>query len=176
MKQIVRLINPRDCNVHHWPLGAPVTRPSSKESSTPFTLSFPHKPTNPTRSYTLCALLLCPTYRVTLRFPQSNKRLSETVMKKISIKNIRNEDDRWDQPPGNIANEVLCKSPTSPFGSRVHFGDRRHILSVPRNCTNRSHFSFRLVNPNEAIQNKLPRFDSSGIYFERKVYLYKEVQ
>ena len=76
-----------------------------------------------------------------------------------------------DQPPGNIANEVLCKSPTSPFGRCVHFCDCRHILSVPGNCADRSHFSFRFVNPNESIQNKLPCFDSGGIYFERKVYL-----
>lgn len=94
-------------------------------------------------------------------------------VEKLSIKRDTRMID--DQPPGNIANEVLCKSPTSPFGRRVNFGDGRDILSAPGNCTNRSHFSFRLVNPNEAIQNKLPRFDGGGIYFERKVYLYKEV-
>ena len=108
-----------------------------------------------------------------IAFPAIEQKTGEMGMK-ISIKPER-RGDFDDQPPGDIANEVLCKSPTSPFGGGVHFSDRRHILSVPRNCTNRSHFSFRLVNPNEAIQNKLPRFDGGGIYFERKVYLYKEV-
>jgi hypothetical protein len=56
-----------------------------------------------------------------------------------------------DKPPGYIANEMLCKSPTSPFGRGVYFGNRRDILSVASDGANRSNFSFRLVNPNEAI-------------------------
>jgi hypothetical protein len=109
-----------------------------------------------------------------IAFPTVEQKASESETgMKFSIKQETTMID--DQPLGNIANEVLCKSPTSPFGRRVHFSDCRHILSVPGNCTNRSRFSFRLVNPNEAIQNKLPRFDRGGIYFERKVYLYKEV-
>jgi len=105
-----------------------------------------------------------------IAFPAVEQKASETGDEYQTQTMI---DDH--QPLGNIANEVLCKSPTSPFGGRVHFGNCRHILSVPGKCTNRSHFSFRFVNPNEAIQNKLPRFDSGGIYFERKVYLHKEV-
>lgn len=82
-----------------------------------------------------------------MRFPQSNKRLRNVEV--FSIEQERSGMD--DRPAGYIANEMFCKSATSPFGGRVHFGNRRDVLSVTGDCADRSHFSFRLVNPNEAI-------------------------
>jgi hypothetical protein len=67
----------------------------------------------------------------------------------FSIEQERNGID--DRPAGYIANEMFRKSATSPFGCREHFGNRRDVLSATGDCADRSHFSFRLVDPNEAI-------------------------
>ena len=110
-----------------------------------------------------------------IAFPVDEQKSSSEMEIEFSFKQETTMTD--DQPPGKMANEVLCKSPASPFARRVHFSDRRHILSVARSRTNRSHFSFQLVNPDKAneFRNKFLRFDSSSIYFERKVYLYKQI-
>ena len=76
-----------------------------------------------------------------------------------------------DEPLGYVANDMLCKSPASPFGSSVYLGNGRDILGATGDSTNGSNLSFGLVDPNETFGYEFPCLDHRTIDLKWEVHL-----
>jgi hypothetical protein len=71
-------------------------------------------------------------------FPTVDQKANDGMMSLCQTETMM-----WcDEPSGNIANEILCKSPTSPFGRGEHFGNCGHILGATSDGAYRGDFSF----------------------------------
>ena len=66
---------------------------------------------------------------------------------------------------------MLCKSPASPFGSRVYLGNRRDILGTTGDGTDGSNLPLGLVDPDETFGREFPCLDQCTINLKWEVNL-----
>ena len=75
------------------------------------------------------------------------------------------------KPFGYVSNEMLCKSPAPPFGSRVYFGNGRDILGATGDSTDGSNLPLGLVDPEETLRREFPCLNQRSIDLKWEVHL-----
>lgn len=76
-----------------------------------------------------------------------------------------------DEPVGYVSNEMLCKSPAPPFGSRIDFGNCRDILCATGDSTDGSNLPLGFVDPDETFGREFPCLNHRSVDLKREVHL-----